>query len=73
MPMNSMSFRCDRHNRNFQSKEELDDHRVKTHELIKDTNADNIKTALHKTAKSKSKIIGTTRKNLKFIHNLENS
>ena len=50
-----MSFRCERHKLDFKSKEELDDHRIRTHELIKDSNADQIKTALHKNKKSNSR------------------
>jgi len=60
-----MPFRCERHGKDFDTKEKLQDHIVRTHSLPKNPNAENYKRILDKTAKSKHGIIWRARGGLK--------
>jgi hypothetical protein len=66
-----MSFRCNRHGLDFNSKEELQDHEVKTHPLPKNPTDENIKNILKRQTKSKQNTIRGVNKTPKNHHHLK--
>jgi len=66
-----MPFRCERHGKDFDTKEKLQDHIVKTHPLPKNPTDENMKDILEKQAKARQSTVRRVNKTTQNQHHLK--